>query len=126
MARPLTDIERAYAFLLERGNAASSREIAAHLIEWHVRDEEKRLAEMAARRAPMYQPKETFAVGQHLIFSALDNREGVVTQVRASDNPRLAPFQVITVQLEGETKPREFAMAYIAPHPSESGSHRAR
>ena len=112
------DVERAYAFLLERGTAASSREIAAHLIEGHVRAEEKRLAEMAAHRAPTYQPKETFAVGQQLIFPALESREGLVTQVRASDNPRLAPFQVITVQLEGETKPREFAMAYVAPHPS--------
>jgi hypothetical protein len=111
------DIERAYAFLLERGNAASSREIAAHLIEWHVREEEKRLAEAAARSAPAYQPKETFSVGQHLIFFALDNREGVVTQIRASDNPRLAPFQVIAVQLDGEIQPREFAVAYSAPHP---------
>ncbi|MEW5718146.1 MAG: hypothetical protein AB1817_05950 [Chloroflexota bacterium] len=111
-----TDIERAYAFLLERGNAASSREIAAHLIEWHIRAEEKRLAEAAARRAPIYQPKETYAVDQHIIFSALDNREGVVTQVRASDNPRIASFQVVTVNLEGETTPREFATAYTAPH----------
>ncbi len=110
------DIERAYAFLLERGNAASSREIATHLIEWHIRAEEKRLAEAAARRAPIYQPKETFAIGQHLIFSALDNREGVITQVRASDNPRIAPFQVVTVNLEGESAPREFATAYTAPH----------
>ena len=111
------DIERAYAFLLERGNAASSREIAAHLIEWHVRAEEQRLADAAARSAPTYQPKETYAVGQHLIFSAHANREGVVTQIRASDNPRIAPFQVLTVQFEGETPPREFAMAYPAPHP---------
>jgi hypothetical protein len=111
-----TDIERAYSFLLERGNAASSREIAAHLIEWHIRDEEKRQAEIAARRAPLYQPKETFAVGEHLIFSALDHREGVVTQVRESDNPRMAPFQVIAVKLEGETKPREFAAVYTAQH----------
>ncbi|MCI0474846.1 MAG: hypothetical protein L0Y55_01235 [Anaerolineales bacterium] len=111
------DIERAYAFLLERGDAASSREIAAHLIEWRVREEEKHLAEAAARRAPVYQPKETYAVDQHLIFSELEHREGVVTQVRASDNPRLEPFQVIAVQLEGESAPREFAMQYTAPHP---------
>jgi hypothetical protein len=110
------DVERAYAFLLERGNAASSREIAADLIEWRIREEEKHLAEIAARQAPIYQPKETYAVGQALVLSAFANRTGVVTHVRASDNPRLAPFQVITVQLEGETAPREFAMAYTAAH----------
>jgi len=112
-----TDIERVYAFLLERGAAASSREIAAHLIEWRIKEEERRLAEAAARRAPTYQPKEIYSVGQRLIFSALDNREGPVIRVRAGDNPRLGAFQVITVQFEGEAKPREFAMVYTAPHP---------
>lgn len=111
------DLERAYAFLLERGDAASSREIAAHLIEMRVREEQKRLEELAARRAPIYQPKGTYEIGQRVIFTAFDNREGVVTQVRPSDNPRLAPFQVICVQMEGESAPREFAMAYSAPHP---------
>lgn len=111
------DLERAYAFLLERGDAASSREIAAHLIEMRVREEQKRLEELAARRAPIYQPKATYEIGQRVIFTAFDNREGVVTQVRPSDNPRLAPFQVMCVQLEGESAPREFAMAYTAPHP---------
>ncbi len=112
-----TDVERAYAFLLERGAAASSREIAAHLIELRVREEEKRLAEAAARQAPVYQPKQTYPVGQHLIFSTFEHREGVVTQVRAGENPRRESFQVIAVTLEGETAPREFAAAYTAPHP---------
>lgn len=111
------DLERAYAFLLERGDAASSREIAAHLIEWRVRDEQRRLEEIAARRAPIYQPKATYEIGQRVLFTAFDDREGVVTQIRPSDNPRLAPFQVMCVQLEGESAPREFAMAYPAPHP---------
>lgn len=112
-----SDLERAYAFLLERGDAASSREIAAHLIEWRMREEQKRLEEIAARRAPIYQPKGTYALGQRVVFAAFDNREGVVTNIRPSDNPRLAPFQVMTAQLDGEATPREFAMAYTAPHP---------
>lgn len=111
------DLERAYAFLLERGDAASSREIAAHLIEMRVREEQKRLEELAARRAPIYQPKGTYEVGQRVVFTAFDNCEGVVTRVRPSENPRLAPFQVMCAQLEGESAPREFAMAYTAPHP---------
>lgn len=111
------DLERAYAFLLERGDATSSREIAAHLIEVRVREEQQRLAEIAARRAPIYQPKATYEVGQRVLFTAFDNREGIVTQIRASDNPRLEPFQVMCVQLEGESAPREFAMTYTAPHP---------
>ncbi|HEX7588167.1 MAG TPA: hypothetical protein VF478_07625, partial [Anaerolineae bacterium] len=111
------DVEHLYGFLLERGIPATSRELAAYLIEWRVREEEKKLAELAARRAPLYQPKQTFEVGQTLFFTALGNREGVVKKVRPGDNPRLGEFQVITAQLTDDPKPREFAAAYAAPHP---------
>ena len=111
------DVEHLYGFLLERGIPTASRELAAHLIEWRVREEEKKLVELAARRAPLYQPKQTFEVGQTLFFTALGNREGVVKKVRAGDNPRLGDFQVITAQLTDEPKPREFVAAYAGPHP---------
>ncbi len=111
------DVEHLYGFLLERGAPATSRELTAHLIEWRVREEEKKLAELAARRAPLYQPKQTYQVGEHLIFTALDNREGVVERVRAGDNPRLGDWHVIAVRFADEPKPREFAMGYAAAHP---------
>ncbi|MCL4393700.1 MAG: hypothetical protein M1482_02615 [Chloroflexi bacterium] len=111
------DVEHLYGFLLERGTPAALSELTAHLIEWRVREEDRKLAELAARRAPLYQPKQTFEVGQHLVFTAFDNREGVVTQVRAGENPRLGEFQVITVQLDGDGKVHEFAGGYAVEHP---------
>jgi hypothetical protein len=111
------DVDHLYGFLLERGTPMSSRDLAAYLIEWHVRDEEKRLVEATARRAPIYQPRGTFSVGQSLVFTALGNRKGVVKQVRAGDNSRLGDFQVIAVQFEDEPRLREFVAAYPAPHP---------
>ncbi len=111
------DVEHLYGFLLERGAPATSRELMAHLIEWRVREEEKKLAELAARRSPLYQPKQTLEVGQRLAFTAFGNREGVVKKVRAGDNPRLVEFKVIAVQFADEPKPREFAAEYAAPHP---------
>ena len=111
------DIEHLYGFLLERGAPARSRDLAAHLIEWRVREEERQRAELAARRAPLYQPKQTWTVGEHLIFSAFGNREGEVKQIRDSDNPRLARFQVIGVRFAGEPHLREFAATYTLPHP---------
>lgn len=111
------DVEHLYGFLLERGAPATSHDLTAHLIEWRVREEEKKLAELSARRAPVYQPKQSFQAGEHLVFTALGNREGVVKQVRAGDNPRLGEFQVIAVQIADEPKPREFAAGYAAPHP---------
>ncbi|MGE5263159.1 MAG: hypothetical protein ACM3S0_07235 [Acidobacteriota bacterium] len=112
-----TDLEHLYGFLLERGVPLSSRELTVNLIEWRVHEEEKHLAELAARRAPVYQPKNTYEVGQSLVFTAFGNREGVVQSVRPGDNPRLGDFQVISVQLEGEPQAREFATAFTAQHP---------
>lgn len=111
------DVEHLYGFILECGAPVSGRELAAHLIEQRVREGEKKLAELASRSAPIYQPKQTYAAGQRLLFAALGNREGVVKKVRAGDNPRLGEFQVISVQFADESKPREFAAAYSALHP---------
>ena len=111
------DMERAYGFLLERGASATSREIAAHLIEWRIRAEEKRLKDQVARQMPIYQPKQMYAVGQRIIFSALDDRAGEIVKIRAGENSRLDPFQVIAVQIEGEDKVREFAAVYKVAHP---------
>lgn len=112
-----TDLEHLYAFILERGAPVSSRELAANLIEWRVHEEERRIAESAARGAPLYQPKQTYSVGQHLLFATFDDREGVIVQVRAGENDRYGAFQVIGVQFEGEEKIREFAAEYTAAHP---------
>lgn len=111
------DIERVYGFALERGAPMSSREFAAQLIRVRIAEEEQRAAQAAARSAPVYQPKGTYTIGQRLVFTALNNAEGVVRKIRAGENPRLGDFQVASVLIDGETKPREFAMAFGAAHP---------
>jgi len=111
------DVERAYAMILERGAPVASRELANHVIEVRVKEEERRIAENAARGAPTYQPKQSYAEGQRLLFSAFDDREGRVVRVRAGDNARYGAFQVIAVQFEGEAQLREFASEYAATHP---------
>ena len=111
------DVERLYGFILERGAPVASGELVAHIIEWRVRDEERKLAELAARKSPLYQPKQTYAVGQSVIFTTLGNREGVIQAIRDGENPRIGSFQVMSVQLPDETESREFAMGYTSAHP---------
>ncbi len=111
------DVEHLYGYLLERGTPVTSRDLAVHLVEWRVREEERHLAEIAARRAPVYQPKSRYEVGQSILFTGLGNREGVVQNIRPGDNPRLGDFQVMQIQIEGEPKPREFVTGYTAAHP---------
>lgn len=111
------DIEHLYGYLLERGVPLSSHDLAVHLVEWRVREEERHLAEIAARRAPIYQPKNTYEVGQSVLFTGLGKREGLVRQVRDGDNPRIGKFGVIGVEFAGEPRLREFATGYAAAHP---------
>lgn len=109
------DIERVYSHMLEKGEAAQTPELARVVIEARAREEQERRARLNSA-AVLYQPKSTFEIGQRLIFSALNDIEGTVSRVRPSDNPRLSPFQVVTVSFpHGAT--REFAAMYDFPHP---------
>lgn len=109
------DVERVYALMLERGDATTTAEVARAVIETRAQLEQERRARLNSQ-AHLYQPKNSYEVGQRLIFSALNDVEGTVQTVRASDNPRLAPFQVLSVAFADGTT-REFASAYTAPHP---------
>lgn len=109
------DVERVYASLLEKGEAATTSEFARVVIAARAREEQERRARQNSE-AQLYQPKNAYEVGQRLIFSAQDDLEGTVTNVRASDNPRVAPFQVIQVSFQNGS-PREFASAYTGAHP---------
>jgi hypothetical protein len=109
------DVERVYAYMLERGEAARSADLARIVIAARAKEEQERRQRLSTQ-AVLYQPKLVLEVGQRLIFSALNEIEGTVTAVRDSNNPRLKPFQVATVTFADGTK-REFAGAYDLPHP---------
>lgn len=109
------DIERVYAFMLERGDAARLAELAQVVIAVRAQEEHDRLQRLTSH-AVLYQPKLHLEIGQRLIFSALDDVEGTVTALRDSNNARHKPFQVVTVAFaDGAT--REYAGAYDLPHP---------
>lgn len=110
-----TDVERVYAFMLERGDAAPIADLARLVIGVRAQEEHDRRQRLASE-AVLYQPKLAFEIGQRLIFSALNDMEGTVTAVRDSNNARLKPFQVATVTFADGTT-RDYAGAYDVPHP---------
>jgi len=79
---------------------------------------EKVLATRAARAradGTVYQPGESYRVGQKLVFPALDGQVGVVTAVRPGNNPMYGKYEVIRAQTgDGE---HEFAAALTWEHP---------
>lgn len=109
------DIERAYAYMVEKGETVPIAELARTVIGARVQEEQERRSRLSSE-AHLYQPKASYEIGQRLIFSALNDVEGTVTNLRNSENPRLAPFQIIQVALKDGTT-REFAAAYTEPHP---------
>ena len=108
------DIELIYNFLLEKENPQKVRNLTYLIVDQKITQERARLERMQTRAA-LYMPKETYAVGTQITFSAFEMKSGKVIDVREGENPEFSPFQVIKVEFE-DGKIREFA-AGIENHP---------
>jgi hypothetical protein len=108
------DIEHLHNHLFELETPLTARELVPVLINERVRAE--RLATQQRRQAggKVYLPKESYQVGDNLIFPALNWKHGKVTSVRAGTNPEIGQFDVLTVDL-GNGSQRLFA-ANLANH----------
>ena len=94
------DIEYLYNYLLEVETPQTSQELISALVTKRIEIEIARIEKAKAGLGIAYLPKETYAVGDHLVFPALDDMLAKVVQVREGFNPDYAPFKVIEVQTE--------------------------
>ena len=108
------DVEFLHNHLFELETPLTARELVAVFVNERIRAE--RLATQQRRQAggKTYVPKESYQVGDDLIFPALNWKHGKVTSVRAGTNPEIGPFDVLTVDL-GNGAERFFA-ANLADH----------
>ena len=109
------DVEHLYEWLVEENEPRTLDQLAVKLIERRCQREELALAK--GGKGAVYQPQETFEVGQRIVFPILDYTSGQVLAVRPGNNPRYGVFNVIQVQLENEETPREFAAQFSPDHP---------
>jgi len=107
------DVEFLHNHLFETETPLTTRELVFILIQ--ERNRVERLAVQQRRQAggKFYFPKETYQVGDSLVFPALGWKHGKVVAVRAGANPTLGEFDVITVQLDDNTE-RLFASKLAA------------
>jgi len=99
------DLEFLYNHLLELEMPQTSLELTKALVTERINVEKKNLQDMHKGSGDVYLPKETYKVGQNLVFPALNWAKGKVNSIREGLNPDLPPFKVIEVALEtGETK----------------------
>ena len=101
------DLDFLYDLLLDAQAPKSVKELAIALIDEYIRRENAKI-EAELSKGAMYMPKETYTVGQTLVFPALDFAVAEVTDVRAGQNPEHGEFQVIAVTF-ADGAAREFA-----------------
>ncbi len=116
------DLDRIYNALIDATEPVPLERLAFLVVEGRVREEERRLRELLSR-GKVYRPRESYDIGDVLVFPALDYAVGTVVGKRAGHNPAYPEFEVIQVQFEESGETREFAASFHAPHPlNENGS----
>jgi hypothetical protein len=102
------DVEYLHNHLFELETPLTARELVTVFVDERIRAE--RLATQERRQAggKTFLPKESYQVGDDLIFPALNWKHGKVTGVRAGSNPEMGSFDVLTVDM-GNGAERLFA-----------------
>jgi hypothetical protein len=108
------DIEFLYSYILESGKPCSIQKLALALIQHRVERENAELRRRWEGRS-VYQPKHRYAVGDQLVFPALQFAVGRVIAKRPGRHPERGEFEVIRVAFD-DGREREFASDYPHPH----------
>jgi hypothetical protein len=108
------DIEYIFTVFLEDEKPLSSREIAQRVIQYRL-DQETQALRRQIERGKIFQPKDTYHVGQTLVFPALGYTAGEVVAERPGHNPEHGEFTVIRVNFDSGDS-REFASMLKTPH----------
>jgi hypothetical protein len=108
------DIEYIFSVFLEDEKPLSSQEIAHRLIKHRI-DQETQMLRRQIERGEIFQPQNTYSIGQNLVFPALNYNAGEIIGLRPGNNPDYGDFTVIQVDFGGG-KTREFAAELKAPH----------
>lgn len=108
-----SDIEEIYNGILEAERPQTAGQIARVIMEYRVAEEKARLKQVLTGRS-IYQPKNSYSVGDELVFPALKFAQATVTNVREGYDPQIGKFNVISVELNN--KKREFAADYTGDH----------
>jgi len=84
------DVEFLHNYLFEYETPLTAHELVSVFIEERIRAEQDSLRKRREAGGKIYLPRETFQVGDHVIFPALGWKHGKVAEVRLASTPRLA------------------------------------
>lgn len=109
------DVENLHTHLFERETPLTVRELVSQFIESRIEAERQAAASKQKSVGRNYLPKETYTLGEDLVFPALGWARGTVKAVRAGSNQTVGEFDVLTVEMEDQSE-RMFAARLEAHH----------
>jgi hypothetical protein len=109
------DLTYLYGLILDLAKPQDMATLAGALVERRCRQEEELIAAELGR-GRLYQPRETYEIGEAILFPAMEFALGTVVDTRPGRNPNYGDFVVIKVQLEGEDEVREYASQLQGEH----------
>jgi hypothetical protein len=93
------DVEYLHNHLFELETPLTARELVSVLVDERIRIERLAVQERRQTGGKTYLPKESYHVGDELIFPALNWKHGKVTGVRGGTNPEIGAFDVLTIDM---------------------------
>ncbi|MBN1565865.1 MAG: hypothetical protein JXA10_18625 [Anaerolineae bacterium] len=108
------DVEFIFNLFLEEEVPLTSKEIAQRLVEYRL-SQEVQVLRRQIERGEIFQPQNSYDVGQNLVFPTLDYAIGKIVKERPGNNPEHGEFTVIEVTFDDGLS-REFATNLKTPH----------
>jgi DNA-binding phage protein len=109
------DIEYLYNLLLESNQPRSIDSLALAVVQRHCQLEELAIR-TELQRGALYQPKDSYQIGEQLVFPRLDYAAATIVGRRPGYNPQYGEFSVIQVEFEGDGDVREFVTDFPHSH----------
>lgn len=114
------DIDYVMNMLLEEETPMTTRQLAKVIVEQRL-EEEQAVIEKQYKNTKVYNPAESYAEGDRIVFTEMELATATVTQVRKGNNPDYGDFAVIAVEFDDTNnnlpdKYREFATTLTLEH----------
>ncbi len=110
-----SDLEHITALFITDEQPQTVEQLALAVMRHRCRQEDE-LIKRELAKGLLYQPQNSYEVGQTLVFPALGYAVGEVVAIRPGNNPEYGAFRVARLQLERQKVEREFAIQLQTPH----------
>lgn len=110
------DVETLYNQILEENQVLNLDDIALTLVRRQFQAEELASRSEFQQGSKLYQPKQSYTVGDKLVFPVLNFAGGTVVHTRQGQHPQYGPITVIGVAFDNDDSSREFVANFDHPH----------